>query len=183
MLRICSCRFLNQVFPGLNGFSCRFLLGFYIEQRMEWSGCFLKLGLRKSVLKLDISTFPETSDFYSTQPQITCFVVTECPVANSGILFAGPTGWWQDHFEVCKAGLIPSVVSRCMVLKAMARICPHHSSSILADWCLDQDRYWLFSVLTVNHIPHMNAQYNVSELVFINYYILSDHIYTCHQKV
>lgn len=41
----------------------------------------------------------------------------------------------------------------------------------------DQERGGLFGVLTDTHIPHMNAQYSVSELFFIDLFFQDLSIY------
>lgn len=43
--------------------------------------------------------------------------------------------------------------------------------SILVDWNLCHARYWLLNILTIIHAPHVNAQYDASELFLINGFI------------
>lgn len=65
------------------------------------------------------------------------------------------------------------MVSENKMLMAITRIHPH-SWRFWTDWSLDQDRGRLFGILTDTHIPHMNAQYSVSELFLIDLFFFQD---------
>lgn len=68
------------------------------------------------------------------------------------------------------------MVSENKMLKAITRIHPH-SWRFWTDWSLDQDRGRLFGILTDTHIPHMNAQYSVSELFLIDLFFFRIYLF------
>lgn len=70
------------------------------------------------------------------------------------------------------------MISKNKMLMAITRIHPH-SWRFWTDWPLDQDREVgrLFGILTDTHIPHMNAQYSVSESCLIDLFFQDLSIY------